>query len=350
MPEYVPGVELSRAFYAEVVAPLIGDVPHAAAFLGWGSDVMGFDTLRSTDHGWGPRLQVFVSVEDTAPLAELIATGLPAEFHGWPTHFGWDNRPVKHHVEVTTLAEWLRGRLGFDATEGVSLQAWLSTPQQRLLEVTTGAVFHDDRGELTAARELLAWYPDQVWLWLLGCQWRRLSQEEHFVGRTAEVGDKLGSRLLAGRLVRDLIRLGFLIERRYAPYSKWLGSGFAQLDAHSELAPVLLEVLGADTYEQREAALVSAVEALAVRHNALGVTAPVDPSVRPFHSRPFLVLDSNRFANACFERVTDPWLKSLQPVGAIDQFVDSTDVLSDPERFAPLGSIYRTWAEGESPS
>jgi len=346
MPEYFRGLELSRAFYAEAVAPLIGDVPHAAAFLGWGSDVIGFDTVRSTDHGWGPRLQVFVSAEDTGPLQELIAAELPAEFQGWPTHFGWDARPYKHHVEVATLAEWFRGRLGFDATDGVPLQAWLTTPQQRLLEVTAGAVFHDGLGELTEAREVLAWYPDEVWLWLLGCQWRRVAQEEHFVGRTAEVGDELGSRLLAGRLVRDLMRLSFLLERRYAPYGKWLGSGFAELDAYSELARPLAEVLTADTYEQREAALVSAVEALALRHNALGVTSPADPSVRQFKSRPFLVLDSDRFANACFERVTEPWLKSLPPVGGIDQFADSTDVLSYPERFAALADVYTSWAEG----
>ena len=345
MPEFVRGAELSHAFYEEAIAPLIGAVPHAAAFVGWGSDVLGFDTVRSTDHGWGPRLQVFVSADDVGSLSERIAAELPAEFRGWPTHFGWDDRPDRRYVEVATLGEWFRGWLGFDATEGVSLQAWLSTPQQRLLEVTAGAVFHDDRGELTEVRELLAWYPDQVWLWLLGCQWRRLSQEEHFVGRAAEVGDELGSRLLAGRLVRDLMRLAFLLARRYAPYSKWFGSGFAQLDAYSELARPLAEVLAADTYEQREAAFVSAVEALAVRHNALGVTSPVDPSVRPFHTRPFLVLDSNRFADACFERVTDPWLKSLPPVGAIDQFVDSTDLTSYPARFAALASVYASWTE-----
>lgn len=38
MPEFIPGRELSRAFYAEVVGPLVGDVEHSAALLGWGSD------------------------------------------------------------------------------------------------------------------------------------------------------------------------------------------------------------------------------------------------------------------------------------------------------------------------
>jgi hypothetical protein len=340
MPSFVSGLELSKRFYTEAVAPLVGDLPHAAALLGWGSDVLGFDTSRSTDHGWGPRLQVFVAPGEITQLRNAIEAGLPDEFGGLPTRFGWDEIPVSHHVEIGTLGDWLRERLGFDASAGVSLRDWLITPQQILLELTAGAVFHDDPGELTAVRDTLAWYPDQVWLWLLACQWRRIDQEEPFVGRTAEVGDELGSRVVATRLVRDLMRLSFLLERRYAPYSKWLGSAFAKLESHAETGSTLHKVVGAENYEQREGALVAAVETLAARHNTLGITSPVDAKVRLFHGRPFRVLGSGRFVDACLERVTDPWLKSLPLVGAIDQFVDSVDVLSHPERFRALGEIY----------
>ncbi|HSP73641.1 MAG TPA: DUF4037 domain-containing protein, partial [Gaiellaceae bacterium] len=200
------GIELARAFYEEVVALLVGGTPHAAALLGWGSDVLGFDTERSTDHGWGPRLQVLVEPAEVEPTLRRIEAGLPDEFHGRPTRFGWDAVPATHHVEVAPPGEWLAGRLGFDPTAGVSTGDWLATPQQALLEITAGAVFHDGPGELTAARSALAWYPDEVCLWLLACQWRRLDQEEPFPGRAAEVGDELGSRVGAARLVRDAIR------------------------------------------------------------------------------------------------------------------------------------------------
>ncbi len=270
---------------------------------------------------------------------------MPDQFRGWPTRGGWDRATgFARQVEIAPLDDWLRDRLGFSPSEGVSFQEWLSTPQQTLLEITAGSVFHDDQGELAAARTALAWYPDEVWLWLLACQWRRIDQEEPFVGRTAEVGDDLGSRMIAGRLVRDLMRLSFLLERRYAPYSKWLGSAFAQLDAHSEIGDALVQVLAAEAYEPREAVLVTAVEALARRHNALGLTATVDATVRLFHERPFQVLGSGRFVDACLARVTDPWLRSLPPVGSIDQFVDSTEVLSYPQRFRRLGGIYASWA------
>lgn len=56
VPQFVPGIELARAFYEAHVAASLDGVPHAAALL-------GFDTERSTDHAWGPRLQVFVAAE-----------------------------------------------------------------------------------------------------------------------------------------------------------------------------------------------------------------------------------------------------------------------------------------------
>lgn len=345
MATFERGLDLAGAFYAEAVAPLLGDVPHAASLLGWGSDILGFDTVRSTDHGWGPRLQVFVSADRVAAVQALIDKGLPREFHGWSTQFGWDAHAVKHHVEVAALDDWVRARLGFNPNDGVAVSDWLTTPQQVLLELTAGAIFRDETGGLASIRERLAWYPDDVWLWLLACQWRRIAQEEHFVGRTAEVRDELGSRILAARLVRDIMRLGFLMERRYAPYSKWLGSAFMRLDLHAEIGDALLEAMEATSYEPRERALVAAIEGAARRHNRLGVFPPIDATARPFKSRPFLVLDSGRYVDACLAEVADPWLKSLPLVGGIDQFTDSTDIVSSSyaDRFREVGALYARW-------
>ncbi|HEV2369204.1 MAG TPA: hypothetical protein VGR90_04980, partial [Acidimicrobiales bacterium] len=61
MAEFVRALELNGRFYREAVAPALTPWPHAAARLGFGSEVLGFDDARSTDHGWGPHLVVFVS-------------------------------------------------------------------------------------------------------------------------------------------------------------------------------------------------------------------------------------------------------------------------------------------------
>jgi hypothetical protein len=238
--------------------------------------------------------------------------------------------PVAHRIEITTLERWCVERLGFDPVAGVTLADWLATPTQRLAEVTGGAVYHDGTGALTAARERLRWYPDGVWRYVLAAQWQRLAQEEAFVGRAAEAGDEIGGRVLAARQVRELMRLGLLLDRRYPPYSKWLGSALARVPAAQPLLPHLAAALAAADAAGRETALCRAYEAAARWQNATGLAAPVDPTTRGYFDRPLRVLDAGRFAAALRARITDRALLALPAIGAIDGYVDSTDLLVDP--------------------
>jgi hypothetical protein len=335
---FMPGLELSRRYWHDVVAPIVDAVlpgtPRAAALIGAGSDVLGFDTERSTDHGWGPRVIVFLndeanlSKDHRGRLAASIDERLPETFGGYPTRFaGQTGARVRHQVLLTTVRAWFTALFGFDPRGEMTDIDWLSAPSQLLRSSVAGAVFEDNAGQLTKARERLRWYPDDVWLYLLACQWRRIDQEEPFVGRTGEVGDDLGSAVVAARLVRDLMRLCFLIEREYAPYSKWLGTAFSRLQCAPALMPLFRGALAATDWKQREAALVPAAEQVARAFNALGVAEALDPAARYFYDRPFLVLESSRFVEACMARTP---LATLGHTGGIDQFVDSTDVLSNP--------------------
>jgi hypothetical protein len=349
MATFVPGVDLARSFYEEVVASIVGTRPHAAAFLGWGSDVLGYDTERSTDHGWGPRLQIVLADDhdpaDTRALRGALDERLPAEHRGWPVRFALDLETPEHHVTVETTRALTERTVGFDPRAGLDVLDWLTTPEQSLLALTRGAVFRDDVGEVTRVRDLLATYPDDVWLWLLACQWRRIEQEQPLVGRTAQVGDDLGSRVVAARLARDVMLLCFRLERVYAPYAKWFGTAFARLDAAAEIAPALDCALRADTYAEREGGLVAAYEAVARRHNALGVTDPVEPGARAFHSRPFRVIGAERFVTACLDRLTDPRLRELPLIGSVDQWSDNVDVRARPPVFRRGRAMY-----GQGPS
>ncbi len=257
--DFVPGLQLSEALYREAVAPILAHefpgLVHSAARIGTGSDVLGFDTVRSTDHEWGPRLLLLLSETDAAThglaIVEALRHTLPREIRGYPTNFGPTHEvgvsilqpvvggPVEHKVEVKTLSQFLQERLGISSARELDVLVWLTFSEQALLEVTAGAVFHDGLGTLAETRRLLAYYPHDIWLYLLAAQWARVSQQEPFVGRTGEVGDELGSALVAADLVRDVMRLGFLMERQYAPYSKWYGSAFAFLACAARLKPHL---------------------------------------------------------------------------------------------------------------
>lgn len=340
VPTWTPSLQLNERFYREAVAPVVHEWPHAAALLGWGSDVLGYDTEQSADHGWGPRLLLFVGEHDVAAVRDAVSARLPEKFEGWPVYYGWDAVPVQHHVHVTPLRTWLLDTLGVDPRDGMSTVDWLVLAQQRLLGVTRGAVFGDATGELSQVRELLAWYPHDVWLWLLASQWDRVAAEEAFVGRAAQVGDELGEQLLIGRQVRELMRLCFLLQRHYWPYSKWFGRAFAQLRHPDRLLETLDHAMSAQERADRQEALARAYELVARRHNESALTEPVEPTLRSYYGRPFQVLRAERFVASCLAAVRDDRLRQVPPIGSVDQIVDSTPVLERPRLVARLTTLY----------
>lgn len=342
------GLELAERFYRQAVAPLLGDVPHAAALLGDGSEVLGYDDVVSTDHSFGPRLQVFLDdTEDPQPVAARLRR-LPERFDGFPVRFGYVDRyggAPHHQVEVTTAARFFTDRLTVDPADGMSLADWLLTPTQILATLTAGAVFHDPRGEIGRRRVGLAWFPEDVWRYVLAAGWLRIGQEEAFIGRAGGAGDELGSRIVAARLVRELVRLAFLIERRWAPYSKWLGRAFTQLALASRMGPQLTAAMAATGWREREAAICAAASIAGTATNELGLAEAVDPTPRRFYERDVTVVGADRFTEALTAAITDTDVTALLRrlghrrsadvatlPGSIDQVVDSTDVLCHPRR------------------
>jgi hypothetical protein len=328
------------------------DFVYAAALIGHGSEVLGYDDEQSRDHEWGPRVKLFARrLERAGEIRDALAQELPPEIAGFPTHFGPTDEegvfaigdvsagPVDHRVELFVLRDYLLAELGVDPLERFDAADWLVTPSQRLLELSGGEVFTDPIGDLTRIREQLAFYPHDVWLVVMAGQWRRIAQLEHFVGRTGSRRDELGSRLITASLVHDLMRLSLLQERRYPPYWKWLGTAYAEL-----LRPesdTLAAALAAPNWKAREDALGEAYEAVAARHNELAITDPVDPSVRRFWGRPFQVLFADRFVDALHASISDDALRGIEHrAGAIDAVSDNVDVRSQPTLFRELSGLY----------
>jgi len=81
------------------------------------------------------------------------------------------------------------------------------------------------------------------------------------------------------------MRLALLIGRRYAPYSKWLGTAFADLPGLDGLGSGLAEAMAAEALTAREEALGRAYQIFGERFNALSVDSHLDTSLRPFHGR-----------------------------------------------------------------
>lgn len=346
----VQGIELSRRFYLEVVAPWLArcfpDLRHAAAILGYGSELLGFDDEISRDHNWGPRVWLYVSEEELeargAALVEAFAREAPDAFLGIP--LGFFSRPhpptsgdgvrahIGHGLEVRTVAGAIVGALAILPGEPLDALAWLGFAEQKLLTLTAGEVFHDGVGELTAMRERFAWFPRDVWLYKLACQWRRIAEEQAFVGRAGLVGDDLGSRVIAGRLSRDVMRLAFLLERRYAPYPKWFGTAFGRLPAAAALRAPLSRALAAADWRDREKGVADACVAAAEIACARRIPGSIPAVAGRYFGRPFTVVNAEELVGAYRAEIEDPALASLPVIGSLDQVTDSTPVIEAPAR------------------
>ena len=364
MSNFIPGLELSRLFFSEAVKPILDarfrSLDYGAALIGPGSEVLGFDTQMSADHCWGPRLQIFLRVGDRTTRGEIdraLRQELPHSFRSYPTNCSqpdpsdngtWhlearSEGEVNHAVQIDTVRKYLIDYLGFDIEGPMETVDWLTFPQQKLCTLRPEQVFHDDVG-VRETLERFVWYPDDVWRYLLVAGWNRVGQEEHLMGRAGSVGDEVGSAIIASRLVRDLMRLCFLMEKRYAPYAKWLGTAFSKLKCSAALLPIFAEVLAARTWQERERHLAGTYACVAELHDNGSITEPIRATIGDFFDRPFKVIHLHgRFAEAITARIKDPAIRQLAeeiPIGNIDQISDNTEVLSKPRHRNALRCFY----------
>src|SRR5687768_15449718 len=180
MSEFIPGLKLSRLFFEQAVRPVIErttpELKYATALIGSGSEVLGFDDEMSSDHHWGPRVMLFLNEHDeprfSGPIDAAMRNELPREFLGYPTNFSDpdpnDNNvqllspvtdgPINHRVEIFTVRNYLLSYLNFDVNGDIAPADWVTFPEQKLLTITAGEVFHDEVG-LGAVRERFSYFP-----------------------------------------------------------------------------------------------------------------------------------------------------------------------------------------------
>lgn len=330
------GLTLSRAYFEELIEPLTTamypGLPYAAGRLGAGSDVLGLDDEVSRDHDWGLRMTLIVPAPAVTAVRSTLEAEVPDSFQGHATRFAPSGEiALRLQVEVSSLADFLLPRLGFDPRRGIAVEDWLSLSGQAVLEITAGPVFRDLDGELGRARDALTWYPDDLWRYVLACDWKRLSQELPPMSRAADVGDNRGARAIAARLAQVTMHLAFLLERRWPPYAKWFGTAFRTLKSAPYLGQHLDELLSSPDDHNRQRSIAAALQQLLVVQNNLGLSS-IEQATIPFWNRPHLHPDPG-IISELLAPVGDPGLKDLRVgLGTIEQRTDNVDVLVDARR------------------
>lgn len=245
------GLELSKSFYLEFGEPLLkeefADVLHliAVGLAGSGSECLGFDDDISTDHDFEPGFIIFLPNEEvvdrkTAFRLERAYAKLPKEYMGFkrsPLSPVGGNR---HGVMRT--ADFFMEKTG--TPDGrLTLEGWLSLPEQSLIEATNGSVFYDGYGELSEIRESLRYLPEDVRLKKLAGELLLMGQSGQYnYKRCLERGDKGAAALSASEFVKSTLHAVALISGYYLPYYKWQFKALKESGPLSGLYDSLVEI------------------------------------------------------------------------------------------------------------
>ena len=362
MDDSINGLTLCRGFYFDAAQPILHrHFPHlsySAGLIGYGSDVLGYDDEVSRDHMWGPRFYLFLAKEDMFRKEEIfdaLARELPYAYRGYSVNFtppDPNDNGVQHPkmissgrvnplIFIQTFASFLEEQLGTQDVENLSASDFLSISEHRLLSLVSGRFFHDGLG-LSERLSAIRFYPDSAKRYLIASHWDIIASEQAFSRRCADVGDDIGSLIIAARIAERLMRLCFLYREQYAPYSKWFGTAFLRLDVDNRIREAIHSALHAADIHTRERSLVEAQALVAALHNQSGVTELVDFHIEPYYGRKIQVIFAEKFAEATAATLTGTDLENVPLLGSFSAMGGLSNISDDPGYYPRLKHIYET--------
>lgn len=262
------GLELARRYYEEFGRVMIAErFPDyegriAVGLAGSGSDCLGFDDEVSADHDSGAGFCLWLTDDDYENFGFRLAkeySKLPAEFMGVPK--GRANSYGSSHFGVKSISGFympFTGRAGAPETNA----EWLYTPEFSLAAAVSGEVFRDDLGEFTAVRERIkGGMPEDVRLKKIAARVIAAAQSGQYnYPRCLAHGETGAAVLAAAEFVRNTASLIYLINRRYAPFYKWLLRGMRGLEQLSHLEHELSFILTEGNSTEQTRAKSEAIE------------------------------------------------------------------------------------------
>lgn len=245
------GIEISKAYYKEFGEPMLKEkFPQlmdkiAVGVFGSGSECFGFDDELSRDHDFDPGFMILLPGEDLVDRKEEFA--LERAYAALPKEFMGVKRPTLSPVGgnrrgVIRAEEFFKEKAGalYDAASNA---AWLATPSFALAEATNGEVFYDGAGEVTAIRQALSFYPEDIMKKKLAGHLLLMAQAGQYnYTRCIQHGENAAAQLAAIEFARNTMSAVFLLNRRYEPFYKWSFRAMRELPKLS-LTAELLEYL-----------------------------------------------------------------------------------------------------------
>ena len=228
------GIDAARRWYESAGAPMLerefGDVVPRIAVgrAGHGSECFGYDDEVSRDHDYFTGFCLWITEEDERDFGfrlERAYARLRKEFP--PDGEGGGNpgssRLGDAEVGVIAIGDFYRRHLGFRGAPE-NWRQWLYTPAHAFAEATNGAVFRDDLGAFSGIRDtILNGMPEDVRRKKIAARAVFMAQSGQYnYMRCLRHGEPGAAALALDEFVRNAAEMVFLLNRRFAPYYKWV--------------------------------------------------------------------------------------------------------------------------------
>lgn len=231
------GLDLAEKYFNTYGLPLIRERfggyadKMAAGLVGDGSECFGFDDALSQDHDWGPGFCLWLDDTDYAAMGmelEQALSTLPKTFlgHGPRKVSNWGFG----RIGVFRISGFYRQYTGLDRLPE-SLDDWLAIPENSLAACTNGAVFYDPYGMFSQWRKhLSAFYPEDVRLKKIASRCMSLAQfGQYNFSRCVKRQAYFPAQYAQTKFCADALSMVFLLNKRYAPFFKWMHRAVADL-------------------------------------------------------------------------------------------------------------------------
>lgn len=213
----------------------------AAGLVGYGSECLGFDDEISMDHDYGPSFCIWLPREIYGQYGEKMQEAydaLPKEFMGFSGRV--EEEQGKGRVGILCLEDFYLEILGRDSAPEAA-QEWFAIPEPALSAAVSGQVFEDSLGRFTEIREaLMAYYPEEVWRKKLAESLAKAAQAGQYnYARAMKRGERIAAEISLTEFVKEAMRIVYLLNKKYAPFYKWMHRGMKELPICSEVGDML---------------------------------------------------------------------------------------------------------------
>ena len=249
------GIDASRKWYESAGAPMVerefGDVAPRIAVgrAGRGSECFGYDDELSRDHDFFTGFQLWITEEDERAFGfrlERAYARLRKEFPPDGAGAGGTGSSMLGDAEdgVTVIGDFYRRHLGFPGAPE-NWRQWLYTPEHAFAEAVNGAVFRDDSGVFSGIRETIRnGMPEDVRRKKIAARAVLMAQSGQYnYLRCLRHGEPGAAVLALDEFARNAASMVFLLNRRFAPYYKWVFRAMRDLPKLGHLSGELADLL-----------------------------------------------------------------------------------------------------------